>query len=91
MRCGNLSISLYKCDILTLSKNRMMGVVRFDALIYKDASGIAAIGSETEGKISITLTLDHRIINGYQAAEFMERLKVLAVDALFYKKGIEDV
>ena len=74
-----------------ISNLGMMGVVRFDALIYKDASGIAAIGSETEGKISITLTLDHRIINGYQAAEFMERLKVLAVDALFYKKGIEDV
>jgi pyruvate dehydrogenase E2 component (dihydrolipoamide acetyltransferase) len=74
-----------------ISNLGMMGVARFDALIYKDASGIAAIGSEREGKIPITLTLDHRIINGYQAAEFMERLKELAVDDRFYKRGVEDV
>jgi pyruvate dehydrogenase E2 component (dihydrolipoamide acetyltransferase) len=48
--------------------------------------GIAAVGSDIDGKIAVTLTIDHRIINGYQAAEFMQTLKSLVVDPLFFKE-----
>ncbi len=64
----------------------MFGVERFDAMINADDSAIAAIGSGKENKISVTLTLDHRIINGYQAAKFMQTLKTLAKDQTLFKE-----
>ncbi len=68
-----------------LSNLGMFGISRFDAMINKDDSGIAAIGAIKQGEISITLTLDHRLINGNQAAAFMQTLKELAKDAQFFK------
>ena len=69
-----------------ISNLGMMGIERFDAMINQQDSGIAAIGAAIDGKISITLTLDHRLINGYQAAEFMQTVKTLAVDLTLFKE-----
>jgi len=69
-----------------LSNLGMTGVRQFDAMINKRDCAIAAIGSEIEGKIMVTLTVDHRIINGYQAAEFLQTLKSLAEDPLAFKE-----
>ena len=68
-----------------ISNLGMTGIERFDAMINGQDTGIAAIGSEVEGKISVTLTLDHRIINGWQGAQFMQTLKALAQDKAFFK------
>ncbi len=67
----------------------MTGIERFDAMINGSDCGIAAIGAEKEGKIAITLTLDHRIVNGWQGAECMQTLKKLATDVNFFKKAKE--
>lgn len=34
----------------------------------------------------IAITVDHRIVNGYQAAEFMQELKALCADETFFNK-----
>ena len=69
-----------------ISNLGMFGIERFDAMINKDDSAIAAIGAAKEGKMSITLTLDHRLINGYQAAQFMQTLKAMAIDPQIFKE-----
>ncbi len=69
-----------------LSNLGMTGVEQFDAMINKNDCAIAAVGSEKEGQIVVTLTVDHRIINGYQAALFMEALKKLAEDPKSFKE-----
>jgi len=75
----------FKGSTFGISNLGMMGIKQFDAMVNRSDSGIAAIGSEDGGKVVITLTMDHRIINGYQAAEFMNTLKRLALDANFYR------
>lgn len=68
-----------------ISNLGMTGITRFDAMINANDCGSAAIGAEAEGKIAVTLTLDHRIVNGWQGAAFMQTLKTLALDPLFFK------
>ena len=70
-----------------ISNLGMTGIEQFDAMINKDDCAIAAIGSEIDSQITITLTVDHRIVNGYQAALFMQELKALAQDAMFFREA----
>ncbi len=73
-----------------LSNLGMTGIERFDAMINREDCAIAAVGSEIGGEVAITLTVDHRIVNGYQAALFMRTVKRLASDESFFegaKKG----
>ena len=72
-----------------ISNLGMTGIEQFDAMINKDDCAIAAVGSEIEGRITITLTVDHRIVNGYQAALFMQELKNLAKDEMFFKEAVQ--
>jgi len=69
-----------------ISNLGMLGVSRFDAMINRDESGIVAIGGISDGKISVTLTADHRLINGYEAALFMEDVKKEASEPLNFKE-----
>jgi len=70
-----------------ISNLGMTGIEAFDAMINREDSAIAAIGSDSDGKMmAITLTLDHRIVNGYQAAEFMQTIKTLTKDPLFFQE-----
>ncbi|QOP45785.1 dihydrolipoamide acetyltransferase family protein [Sulfurimonas paralvinellae] len=68
-----------------ISNLGMLGVKRFDAMINRDESGIMAIGGIEDGKISITLTADHRLINGYEAALFMNDVKKELREPLNFK------
>jgi pyruvate dehydrogenase E2 component (dihydrolipoamide acetyltransferase) len=69
-----------------ISNLGMLGVERFDAMINKNDSAIAAIGTAVDNRLSVTLTLDHRLINGYQAALFLQTLKKLAADPKTWKE-----
>ncbi len=69
-----------------LSNLGMTGIKRFDAMINREDSAIAAVGSEIGGEIAITLTVDHRVVNGYQAALFMQTVKRLAADDGFFER-----
>jgi len=83
---GRISSDLMSGSTFGISNLGMTGIERFDAMINGNDCGIAAIGAEKEGKISVTLTLDHRIVNGWQGAAFMKTLKLLAKDTLFFKE-----
>jgi len=69
-----------------LSNLGMLGVDRFDAMINKNESAIVAIGAIKEGQIAMTLTADHRVINGYEAALFMRDVKKEAQNPLHFKE-----
>jgi pyruvate dehydrogenase E2 component (dihydrolipoamide acetyltransferase) len=86
---GRLLPEELKGSTFGLSNLGMTGIERFDAMINGSDCGIAAIGAEKDGRITVTLTLDHRIVNGWQGAEFMQTLKKLATDVNFFKKAKE--
>lgn len=69
-----------------ISNLGMLGVERFDAMINKEDSATVAVGAIINGKISLTLTADHRLINGYEAALFMNDVKKEAQEALNFKE-----
>ncbi len=85
VRRGRVLASHLVGSTFGISNLGMTGIERFDALINKNDTGIAAIGSETQGRINVTLTIDHRFIDGWQAAEFMQTLKELAEDPSVFK------
>jgi len=70
-----------------LSNLGMAGIESFDAMINGDDCAIAAVGAAVDGRIRVTLTIDHRVVNGYQAAEFFRTLKTLAEDPLFFREA----
>ena len=70
-----------------LSNLGMTGIDSFDAMINKDDSAIAAVGSKKNGHIKITLSVDHRVVNGMQSALFFKTLKEVSLDASFFQKG----
>lgn len=74
-----------------LSNLGFTGIHRFDAMINQDDSAISAIGASEEGKISLTLSLDHRLINGYEAALFMQSVKAICLEEEFFKEEIKNV
>ena len=75
--------------VFTVSNLGMMGVDRFSAIINPPEAAILAVGSAREeavvregtigvGKrMSLTLSCDHRLIDGVLAAKFLARLKAM--------------
>ncbi len=49
-------------------------VTRFDALVPQGAAAILALGAEHQGQAEFTLSCDHRVVFGADAARFMETL-----------------
>ena len=68
-----------------ISNLGMLGVESFDAMINKNDSGVVAIGGLKDGQISVTLSADHRLINGYEAALFMRDVKQEVQNPLQFK------
>ncbi len=60
-----------------ISNLGMFDVKRFTALINDKDVGIAAFGSLIDGKIKVTFTIDHRILNGVEAAKFANDFKTI--------------
>jgi len=69
-----------------ISNLGMFGIERFDAMINKDDAAIVAIGTTLNNRLSVTFTIDHRLINGYEAAEFVQALKAAAKDPKNFKE-----
>jgi pyruvate dehydrogenase E2 component (dihydrolipoamide acetyltransferase) len=73
----------------TISNLGMYGVREFDAILNLPQVGILAVGAAekrpvVEGNtlvvgtvMTVTLTVDHRVVNGADAAEFLRTLKGL--------------
>jgi len=58
-----------------ISNLGMFGIDSFSALINGDDSGIMAVGSLKKGKIKVTFTFDHTILNGVDGANFVNEIK----------------
>ncbi|GAB6073385.1 2-oxo acid dehydrogenase subunit E2 [Nautilia lithotrophica] len=58
-----------------ISNLGMFGIESFTALINDKDAGIAAFGKLNEGKIKVNFTFDHRILNGVDAALFVNSFK----------------
>ena len=85
LKTNNFSAKDMQGGTFGISNLGMLGVARFDAMINKDESAIVAVGGISDGKISVTLTADHRLINGYEAALFMADVKKEASEPLNFK------
>lgn len=84
---GKLEAHEYKGGSFTVSNLGMFGVKSFSAIINPPQGGILAVsgildspivknGAVVPGQVmSLTLSVDHRVIDGVAAAEFMQTLK----------------
>jgi pyruvate dehydrogenase E2 component (dihydrolipoamide acetyltransferase) len=88
-RSGKLALEDLEEGTFTLSNLGMFGVDQFQAIINPPQSAILAVGRIRERPIALdgaavvrptvylTLSVDHRLLNGAQAARFLERVSQL--------------
>lgn len=57
------------------------GISRFDAIVPVGACAILAVAASQNGLAELTLSVDHRVVYGAEAARFMQTLKSLLHDA----------
>jgi len=93
---GKLQPAEYIGGSFTISNLGMFGVTNFQAIVNPPQGAILAVGAVQEvpviknnavvpGKIlSLTLSCDHRIIDGSEAAQFMKTLKKLIENPLLF-------
>jgi pyruvate dehydrogenase E2 component (dihydrolipoamide acetyltransferase) len=88
-RSGKLTFQNLEGGTFTLSNLGMFGVDQFQAIINPPQSAILAVGRIRERPLArdgmvvvrptvhVTLSVDHRLLNGAQAARFLERVSQL--------------
>ena len=67
----------YSNPTFTISNMGMMGVAMFDAIPSPGTSAIFAIATAGPEGMPVTITADHRIVNGADAAKFLNTFKEL--------------
>ncbi|MDH5631806.1 MAG: FAD-dependent oxidoreductase [Gammaproteobacteria bacterium] len=70
-RARRLKPDEYSNPTFTISNMGMLGVAQFDAIPTPGTSAIFAIASAGPQGMPVTMTADHRIINGADAAKFL--------------------
>ena len=76
-RIRRLKPDEYSNPTFTISNMGMLGVALFDAIPSPGTSAIFAIASQGPQGMPVTITADHRIINGADAAKFLNRFREL--------------
>ena len=74
-RARRLKPDEYSNPTFTISNMGMMGVSHFDAIPSPGTSAIFAIATLGPQGMPVTVTADHRIVNGADAAKFMNTFK----------------
>lgn len=74
-RARRLKPEEYSNPTFTISNMGMMGVSHFDAIPVPGTSAIFAIATTGSEGMPVTITADHRIINGADAAKFLTVFK----------------
>jgi len=84
---GHLKVEEYKGGSFTISNLGMFGISAFSAIINPPQAAILAVGAVEEcarfkdglclpgKKMTITLSVDHRVINGDEAARFIKTVQ----------------
>jgi dihydrolipoamide dehydrogenase len=76
-RARRLKPEEYSNPTFTISNMGMLGVSQFDAIPSPGTSAIFAIATVGPQGMPVTITADHRIINGADAAKFLNTFKQL--------------
>jgi dihydrolipoamide dehydrogenase len=76
-RARRLKPEEYSNPTFTISNMGMLGVSQFDAIPSPGTSAIFAIASVGPEGMPVTITADHRIVNGADAAKFLNTFKGL--------------
>ena len=76
-RARRLKPEEYSNPTFTISNMGMMGVSHFDAIPSPGTSAIFAISTVGPEGMPVTITADHRIVNGADAAKFLKTFKEL--------------
>lgn len=76
-RARRLKPEEYSNPTFTISNMGMMGVAQFDAIPSPGTSAIFAIATVGAEGMPVTITADHRIVNGADAAKFLKTFKEL--------------
>ncbi|MDH5642267.1 MAG: 2-oxo acid dehydrogenase subunit E2, partial [Nitrospira sp.] len=76
-RARRLKPDEYSNPTFTISNMGMMGISQFDAIPSPGTSAIFAIATLGPQGMPVTITADHRIVNGADAAKFMNTFKQL--------------
>jgi dihydrolipoamide dehydrogenase len=74
-RKRRLSPDEYAHPTFTISNMGMYGVEHFDAIVTPGTAAIIAIAANGPEGMPITITADHRVVNGAEAAAFLTQLK----------------
>ena len=94
-KAGSLQPQDYQGATFTISNLGMAGIESFTAIINPPQAAILAVGAtvptpvvDSDGKVvvtqrmKVTLSCDHRVIDGYQGAQFLQTLKACFEDPL---------
>ena len=74
-RKRRLSPPEYTNPTFTISNMGMYGIAQFDAIVTPGTAAIIAIAGNGPEGMPITITADHRVVNGAEAALFLKELK----------------
>ena len=77
----------YSNPTFTISNMGMMGVALFDAIPTPGTSAIFAISTAGPDGMPVTITADHRIVNGADAAKFLNTFKELVENPMWLGSG----
>jgi pyruvate dehydrogenase E2 component (dihydrolipoamide acetyltransferase) len=80
-RSGGLTPEELLSATFTISNLGPLGVRRFNALIVPPQAAILAVGGIVDGQLSLTLTVDHRPLDGAPAAAFLASIRERLEDA----------
>ncbi len=74
---GKLKPEEYQGGTFTISNLGMFGISHFQAIINPPQVAILAVGTvQKSGVMQLTLSVDHRAVDGADAAKFLQRLKL---------------
>lgn len=76
-KTGKLKSEEYQGGTFTISNLGMFGIQHFQAIINPPQVAILAVGAvQKSGALQLTLSVDHRAVDGADAAKFLQRLKL---------------
>ena len=73
-RGGRLSAGDLTGATFTISNLGPLGIERFRALVVPPQAAILAVGAVQGGRIALSLSCDHRVVDGAPAARFLRRV-----------------
>ena len=87
-RIKRLKPQEYSNPTFTISNMGMLGVSYFDAIPSPGTSAIFAISTKGPQGMPVTITADHRIVNGADAAKFLNAFKELVENPAPWIQGV---